>query len=117
VFLCPGAPRMAIGKTDDAGNYRLTTFDPDDGAIIGTHIVTVRKIAEEADSAAPSSAATAGKPRSKQIEEAMEQAAVRMEKAEKAKPLLPAKYADQRTSDLSKEVVAGDNVINLELTD
>src|SRR5688500_1432938 len=42
-FLAPGAPRLAVGTTDGAGNYRLTTFESGDGAIAGTHVVTVRK--------------------------------------------------------------------------
>jgi hypothetical protein len=38
------APRAGIGKTDANGKFRITTYDTNDGAIVGTHIVTVAKI-------------------------------------------------------------------------
>src|SRR5712671_5793789 len=39
-FLCPGASRPAAGTSDEQGNYRLTTFTANDGAMIGPHVVT-----------------------------------------------------------------------------
>jgi hypothetical protein len=47
----------------------------------------------------------------------MQRTAVALEKAERTRPLLPQKYGERRTSDLRKEVVDGENVINIELTD
>lgn len=38
------APRAGMGKTDSEGRFRITTYDTNDGAIVGTHIVTVAKI-------------------------------------------------------------------------
>ena len=38
--------RTAIGKTDVTGRFTLTTFSPNDGAIAGKHVVTVRKVVE-----------------------------------------------------------------------
>ena len=38
------APRLAMGKTDSAGKFRLTSYDTNDGAMIGTHVVTVVKV-------------------------------------------------------------------------
>lgn len=38
-----GAPRVAVGKTDANGHFDLTTYDQDDGAFIGPHMVTVSK--------------------------------------------------------------------------
>lgn len=35
----PGAP--AFGKTDDQGRFQLSTYNDDDGAIVGTHTVTI----------------------------------------------------------------------------
>ena len=52
-FLCHGAPRPAMGTTDATGTYQLTTFEPDDGAVIGTHVVTVKKYAMQAEGIFP----------------------------------------------------------------
>lgn len=43
------APRSAMGKTDSKGHFRLTTFDTNDGAIAGRHIVTVVKTDAQAE--------------------------------------------------------------------
>ena len=37
----PEAGRAALGTIDDQGQYTLTTFEPGDGAIPGTHRVTI----------------------------------------------------------------------------
>ena len=42
-FLNADAPRAATGETDQAGHFRLSTFEPNDGAVPGTHAVTVVK--------------------------------------------------------------------------
>jgi len=114
-FLCPGAPRLAIATTDDSGIYRLTTFEPNDGAVIGTHVVTIEKESPELQQTMETKPADS-KSMSKAIAQAMRQTAQQIEKADKAKSLLPAKYADRRTSDVRKEVVAGDNLINIDLS-
>ena len=40
-FWAPGASRPAAGTTDDQGNYTLTMFDADDGAMPGKNTVCV----------------------------------------------------------------------------
>jgi hypothetical protein len=35
--------RPATGATDAQGRFRLSTFDPGDGAVLGEHVVTVYK--------------------------------------------------------------------------
>jgi hypothetical protein len=35
--------RPATGTTDEAGHFRLSTFEPGDGALLGKHTVTVIK--------------------------------------------------------------------------
>lgn len=117
-FLCPGAPRLAVGTTDEAGNYRLTTFEPNDGAIIGTHVVTVNIFESDPEEVVVGSdPPTSAKLTSKSIDDAMKRSVRRMQTAEKAKPPLPPRYTERRTSDLRKEVVAGDNIINIDLKD
>lgn len=121
VFLCPGAPRLAVGKTDEQGNYRLTTYEPDDGAAIGTHVVTVKKFKQQPDgrdeSLGPEVQNMQGEELSKAIENSMRTSAQQMARAEKSGSVIPTKYSQQKTSDLRKEVVDGENVIDLELKD
>ncbi len=117
-FLAPGAPRFAVGMTDDEGNYRLTTFESDDGAIPGTHVVTVRKDVDKP----PATISLNAQPTdptntAKSIEQAMQDTAQQMKAAEKAGSQLPAKYADGKTSDLRKDVHDGENVIDIDLKD
>ena len=114
-FLAPGAPRFAVGTTDDAGRFSLTTYEPDDGAVIGTHVVTVQKISVQPGPtyAMPDD----GKIDNAAIERAMQEAAMRVEAAEKAGSELPAKYANHDTSDLRLEVVDGENDFKIELID
>src|SRR5262245_55739232 len=52
-FLCTGAPRPAFGTTDAAGDFQLTTFEPNDGAVIGTHVVTIKHYATEPETPLP----------------------------------------------------------------
>jgi hypothetical protein len=42
-FMAPGAPRAAIGTTNSQGKFQLTTFEENDGAVIGKHAVTISK--------------------------------------------------------------------------
>jgi hypothetical protein len=121
VFLCEGAPRLAVGTTDEGGEYHLTTYEPDDGAMIGQHVVTVKKrntgteTADTADGA--TGGALQGEALSKAIAKSMRESSQQAKKAEKAPSLIPAKYAYLKTSDLRKDVVDGENVINIDLTD
>jgi hypothetical protein len=114
-FLCAGAPRLAIGKTDTAGNYQLTTFEPNDGAILGEHVVTVNIYGAEPDEESIEKTAGKGNTQSQAIAEAMKRTIEENKKVAKAASQIPAKFRDRKTSDLHKEVVAGDNVINIEL--
>jgi hypothetical protein len=114
-FLAPGAPRLAVGTTDDAGRFSLTTYEPDDGAVLGTHVVTVQKLAMQPG---PSYEVPGdGKFDNAAIERAMQEAAMRVEAAEKAGSELPARYANHNTSDLRLEVVEGENDFKIELGD
>jgi hypothetical protein len=116
-FLAPGAPRIAVGKTDDNGEFRLMTFTPDDGAIVGTHIVTVRKSSTQAATPAEGREASGdGAVDPATIEWAMKQSAEAMVKA-KTVPSLPAKYADRKTSELRRDVVEGENYFEINLVD
>jgi hypothetical protein len=110
-FLAPGASRPATGVTDGNGRFRLTTFEPDDGAIVGAHVVTVIKIGSQ-----PPAATNPGQGDNDPaaIEKAMAQSALQQRKARSE---LPAKYADRRTSDLHVEVAAHESQVEIKLSD
>jgi hypothetical protein len=114
-FLAPGAPRHAVGTTDDAGRFRLTTFEPGDGAIVGRHVVTVTKASGDAPAipATPPGEATDAAA----IDRAMDQAAEAHRQARKGPGALPEKYASERTSDLHVDVTESENEVELVLSD
>jgi hypothetical protein len=112
-FLAPGAPRLAVGTTDEAGHFSLTTYEPEDGAVVGTHTVTVQKLSVQAGPTY--SVPSDGNIDPAAIERAMQETAMRLEAAEKAGSELPAKYSNHNTSDLQLEVVEGENEFKIEL--
>lgn len=77
---------VATGRIDADGTYRLTTLQPDDGAIPGSHRVSVK------------SQQSAGLGIISFLEP------------------VPSRYADPNTSGLTVRVIDGMNRINLELT-
>lgn len=107
-FMSPASPRVAAGRTNSEGQYKLSTFNTGDGAVLGEHVVTISK-------AAPTTGAgtmSADNPGA-DYDKAMKEAA-------KAKPKvdseLPAKYADPKESGLTRSVIAGDiNSFNFDL--
>jgi hypothetical protein len=88
----PKEGHPATGRTGPDGQFVLTTYDAEDGAVPGTHTVTVQLFPEEAlpGMEAESSGAAA----------------------------IPEKYADPGSSPLTQEVKAGEkNDLTLELVD
>ena len=82
----------AVGRTDADGRFVLTTYDAKDGAVLGTHAVTVRLMP------------TGGLPG--------------MEADSAGAAAIPEKYADPSRSLLTAEVKAGeDNEFKFELQD
>jgi hypothetical protein len=96
--------RSAMGTTDQNGQYRLTTLEPNDGARVGRHRVVVSAIekpqfvpAPDGDAIGPDGSIIARPP---------------------GKLLTPARYGDFSTSGLTADVVARTkNVFDFELTD
>src|SRR4029079_11557791 len=116
-FLCAGASRPAASTTDEQGNYRLTTFAANGGGVVGPHAVTVNVYASGSEADLPSISGMDSKAASKTMEDAVRQPARPQQAAAKALPQVPKKYAARRTSGLNKDVTAGDNTINIELSD
>jgi len=109
-FDADGQERAAFGRTDDQGNYKLTTFGSNDGAVEGKHSVSITKyqppqesVAVEADTESP---------------EYVPPGLNEGEKMPELKNEIPDKYAKPETSGLVVMVNSdGENKLDFELTD
>lgn len=105
-FFSADKNRSAFGQTDDRGEYRLTTFALNDGAVEGTHVVTIVKFAASEPSSIPDTESEAYNPPG--FGESTERTPPKAE--------LPDRYADQTTSGLSATVAtSGANQIDFSL--
>lgn len=113
-FLGNGAPRMAKGTTDDKGEYQLTSYEENDGAMVGSHVVTVMPMGvfDESTAVVPEDYTAMNE----SLDGARQLSAKQMEELQK-KPPVPVRYTDRSTTDLKRDVQAGENVIDLELVD
>jgi len=93
VMFVPGAGPAATGEIGADGSYKLTTYATGDGAVIGTHKVTVTALQGMGDALPEQRNAT-------------------------PPPLVPAKYLNGETSGLVAEVKPGvKNEVNFDLKD
>ncbi len=100
VTFTPANGRPATGQTNANGEFTLTTFKPNDGAIVDDHVVTIAKV----ESAPPSTGEIGREP----------------PKTTTAPPksLIPKKYADPNTSNLKETVSSpGPNEFTFDLSD
>ena len=108
-FIKDKAPRVATGTTDANGNYKLTTFDTNDGAFVGTHKVTVTKpvvnqLGKDTASLTP--------------EDLLKLTAEgKLELVQQKTSEIPAKYGDVQTTPLTFTIEAGQNEKKIELED
>lgn len=90
--------RVAYGTLDDEGRYRLSTYEQNDGAILGDYRIVVEACnqlpVEEARRAAMLGGAN-GQPKS----------------------LIPRRYGDPNTSGLTASVKSGQNTLDIDLKD
>jgi hypothetical protein len=87
VLFFPAGGRPAGGVTDAEGRFRLTTFEPGDGALIGEHAVTISPIEDPPIY--------------------MPQDKSKVTPAVKVTfPTIPAKYFERATTDLKQTVTA-----------
>lgn len=103
-FVSDGAPRNAIARTDEEGRYELTTFERNDGAIVGTHKVVIRKPLEQIT--------YTDDPSDENYKKALREAGKTKRTSE-----LPERYVNAETTDLVAEVTKGSNSFDFELTD
>ena len=105
-FTFEGAPRLAVGETDSDGNYQLTMFEKNDGAVVGQNTVTVSSSA-----VAGSTPAT-----SEEYEKLMGIGKNPPPKAD-GPTAIPAKYADPKKSPFKVNVSTGQNQHDFKLLD
>ena len=106
-FICEAADRSAFGRTDSQGNFKLTTFSSNDGAVEGKHVITVVKI-EQTEAAKPM----------EPTDPAYNPDLVAMPAPPPPRSQIPQKYANVKTTDLFAVVSPeGNPEMNLELKD
>lgn len=113
-FSVVGAPRVATGETNASGEFRLTTFDTNDGAIIGDHSVTISKNKAGAGGTEEMTAESYAEMMAKAKDAQRGIPGVDPEQ----KGELPVRFANAGESGLTRTVVAGEaNVFNFDLED
>jgi len=97
VMFRSGSEKVAAsGVTDDEGEFELTTYESNDGAVAGQHQVIVQKYDPRS------------MPENVNLDE--------VDEVPEPEMLTPKQYADFETSDLTVEVTAdGENAITLDL--
>jgi hypothetical protein len=102
-FVTVDDPTPAVGMTDASGNCSLTTYEANDGAIIGSNLVMITKTEVDKKNVRPVAPEDldlvgAGPPPI-------------------LKNLIPAKYAMPGSSGLKEEVQSGQNTFTFDLKD
>ena len=104
-FIADKLSISASATTNAEGQYRLTTYDTDDGAVDGDHLVVISKLDITATNEALSDPAKAQEEYLKMMSSSgIKGAPPRASQ----KALLPAKYSDLKTSGLRRTVIAGE---------
>ncbi len=108
-FNCEEKNRGAFGRTNAKGEFQLSTFRPNDGAVAGKHIVTVVKA--EVTEAAPEAPLDS--------KDYNPDAVAKPVSIKPLKSVIPAKYSNVKTSDLFWVVLddGKNEAAELELTD
>jgi hypothetical protein len=105
-FMNKETNKSAFGKTDDNGEYQLTTFNANDGAVEGKHDVTIVEIPPIASTPAIADVNT----------DAYQPPGIGQDTMPAPKSSLPQKYADPSTSGLFGVVNKdGENVCDFDL--
>jgi hypothetical protein len=111
VSFVPAKGRPATAQTDAAGKFKLMTFAPGDGAAPGPYKVGVSKMEAPA---APSGNVASTSPDGKTMLSGP--SSMRGGPPPQPKSLVPSKYLNPNTSELTVEVKAGMEPVKLELS-
>jgi len=112
-FWTEKAPKAATGLTDAEGKFTLSMYSLNDGAMVGTHKITVTK--DDPNAATTGGVSKADMDDPSKMADMMKQAD---EATETAKPLIPAGYATRSSTPLEETVTAdGPNTFVIQLTD
>jgi predicted small lipoprotein YifL len=107
-FMAEGAARAAFGETDSQGRFQLSTYGTNDGAVVGSHTVTVSKAPDESIGGAGMSPDDPDGGYAAAMAQASQQTT--------PKGALPEKYGNPNQSGLTAEVTqAGPNEFPFEL--
>lgn len=103
--------RSAFGRTNEKGEYRLTTFTSNDGAVEGKVVVTVTKAPET-----PNNVAVADIDSEAYVPPSVEVRRQSPAKTKKEKPLLPERYSTPTSSSLMAMISSDqENKLNFDL--
>lgn len=103
-FITSEEPKAATGITNDSGVAVLTTYQPNDGAIVGNNLITISKM--EVDPKAE-----------KPLKDPSQADVVGYTPLSPLKSLLPKKYSMPGTSELQATVEKKKNSFKYDLTD
>lgn len=103
-FITAEEPKAATGITNDSGVATLTTYQANDGAIIGSNIVTVSKMEVDPEAEKP-------------LKDPSQADVVGYTPLSPLKSLIPKKYSMPGTSGIQETVAKGKNSFKYELTD
>ena len=107
IMFTPDEGPSAVGAIQPDGSYTLTTLKPGDGAVVGTHRVTI-----EATSVGPGSLAD---PASFEEELKLAGQPTKVIVPGKVERLVPDKYSQLSTTDLTAKVATGANQLDFDL--
>lgn len=113
-FSPKGNQPVAIGRTDAQGQYKMTTYDANDGAAAGEFVVLVSKEAPAAASSAPPAHGVTAISTPQMAHAA--RGGKKAGDASESSSVLPSKYSDRGKSDLALTVKSsGENVGDFDL--
>ena len=110
-FMVKDCPRVSSGVTNDKGEYELTTFNTNDGAIVGENLVAIQEISKAAASTVSGldpEAMKQGKTDYKGPSPDMEKTFKAKAKSQNSDATIPPKYGNHQQSGLKRTVVPGE---------